>query len=115
MDDKSRIEESAGKLLTLEKVKQLIESDQGEGFILRGLARNLVPDPADLDKLCREYRRTWEENELYAGKNTPETDLIIWGQEDSEWHLEYLPSPDAVAEMYQSMNARENARIQENI
>lgn len=90
MSDNIGIDEAAAKLLTLQKVKQLIESDEGEGFILRGLARRLMPDSADLDRLCHSYRRTWEENELYAGKNTPRTDLIVWGAEDSEWHFEAL-------------------------
>jgi len=62
-----------------------------------------MPSESDLDKLCRSYRRTWEENELYAGKNTPETDLIIWSEEESEMYLAAFPSREAVDEMYRSM------------
>jgi hypothetical protein len=67
-----------------------------------------MPSESYLDKLCRSYRRTWEENELYAGKNTPETDLIIWSEKESEMYLAVFPSREAVDKMYRSMSKRLN-------
>jgi hypothetical protein len=102
MDNNFGVDDSAGKLQTLEKIKNLIENGQSESFRMY-IARNSMPSESELDKLCRSYRRTWEENELYAGKNTPETDLIIWSEEESEMYLATFPSREAVDEMYRSM------------
>jgi len=84
------VDESAEKLKTLERIKKLIENGSGKTFRVY-IARNSMPSESDLDKLCLSYHRIWEENELYLGKNTPKTELIIWTEEELEMYLAASP------------------------
>jgi hypothetical protein len=70
----------AQKMLALQKIERAIVESGDEGFTIQ-IARAAMPLPAEMNKLCDRYGRTWEENKLSAGKDT--ADLIIDNEYDS--------------------------------
>ena len=86
MKDKDEVRVAAQKLLTLQRLKQGLEQDGGEGFTIK-IARGALPTAAAIDKLCEEYHRTWEKREPYTTRAEAETELIVHSSEDSGWNL----------------------------
>jgi hypothetical protein len=70
----------AQKMLALQKIERAIVESGDEGFTIQ-IARAAMPLPAEMNKLCDRYGRTWEESKLSAGKDT--ADLIIDNEYDS--------------------------------
>jgi hypothetical protein len=70
----------AQKMLALQKIERaIVESEKG-GFTIQ-IARAAMPLPAEIDKVCDRYGRTWGESKLSARTDT--ADLIIDDQYDS--------------------------------
>jgi hypothetical protein len=74
----------AQKMLALQKIERAIVESGDEGFTIQ-IARAAMPLPAEINKLCDRYGRTWEESKLY--KDTPQTDLIVHNSYDSGLNL----------------------------
>src|SRR4028118_2334658 len=70
----------AQKMLALQKIERAIVESGDEGFTIQ-IARAVMPLPAEINKLCDRYGRTWEESKLTAGKDT--ADLVIDNEYDS--------------------------------
>jgi hypothetical protein len=70
----------AQKMLALQKIERAIVESGDEGFTIQ-IARAAMPLPAEINKLCDRYGRTWEESKLSAGQDT--ADLIIDNEYDS--------------------------------
>jgi hypothetical protein len=70
----------AQKMLALQKIERAIVESGDEGFTIQ-IARAAMPLPAEINKLCDRYGRTWGESKLTAGKDT--ADLIFDSQYDS--------------------------------
>jgi hypothetical protein len=70
----------AQKMLSLQKIERAIVESGDEGFTIQ-IARAAMPLPAEINKLCDRYGRTWEESKLTAGQDT--ADLIIDNEYDS--------------------------------
>jgi hypothetical protein len=64
----------AQKMLALQRIERALVESGDEGFTIQ-IARAAMPLPAEIDKLCDRYGRTWGESKLSAGKDT--ADLII--------------------------------------
>ena len=74
----------AQKMLALQKIERAIVESGDEGFTIQ-IARAAMPLPAEINKLCDRYGRTWEESKLSAGKDT--ADLVIDNEYDSNLNL----------------------------
>jgi hypothetical protein len=70
----------AQKMLALQKIERALVESGDEGFTIQ-IARAAMPLPAEINKLCDRYGRTWGESKLTAGKDT--ADLIFDSQYDS--------------------------------
>jgi hypothetical protein len=70
----------AQKMLSLQKIERAIVESGNEGFTIQ-IARAAMPLPAEINKLCASYGRTWGESKLSAGKDT--ATLIIDNVSDS--------------------------------
>jgi hypothetical protein len=70
----------AQKMLSLQKIERAIVESGDEGFTIQ-IARAAMPLPAEINKLCASYGRTWGESKLSARTDT--ADLIFDSQYDS--------------------------------
>ena len=77
---KEGVRARAQKMLALQKIERAIVESGDEGFTIQ-VTRSAMPLPAEIDKLCDRYGRTWEESKLY--QDTPQTDLIVHNSYDS--------------------------------
>jgi hypothetical protein len=80
MQSKEGVRARAQKMLALQKIERAIVESGQEGFTIQ-IARAAMPLPAEINKLCDRYGRTWEESKLSAGKDT--ADLVIDNEYDS--------------------------------
>ena len=78
MQSKEGVRARAQKMLALQKIERAIVESGDEGFTIQ-IARVAMPLPAEINKLCDHYGRTWEEK--LSAKDT--ADLVIDSEYDS--------------------------------
>jgi len=80
MQSKEGVRARAQKMLSLQKIERALVESGDEGFTIQ-IARAAMPLPAEINKLCDRYGRTWEESKRSVGKDT--ADLVIDNEYDS--------------------------------
>jgi len=84
MIDKERVRARGQKILFLQKIERAIVESGFMGATIQ-VPRAAMPLPAEIDKVCDRYGRTWGESRATFGKDT--VDLVIDDEYDSSLRM----------------------------